>query len=45
MGKTLIAIDGLKYSASENINFKLNIKKFVLNKSDSILIHGESGAG
>ena len=45
MGKTLISIDELKYSASENVNFNLNIKKFVLNKSDSILIHGESGSG
>ena len=45
MGKTLISIDGLKYSASENINFNLKIKKFGLNKSESILIHGESGSG
>ncbi len=45
MSKTLISINGLEYSAPENINFSLKVKKFSMNKSDSILIHGESGAG
>jgi len=45
MSKELIAINGLEYSAPQNINFSLKINKFVLNKSDSILIYGESGAG
>jgi putative ABC transport system ATP-binding protein len=45
MSKELISINGLEYSAPQNINFGLKINKFVLNKSDSILIYGESGAG
>jgi putative ABC transport system ATP-binding protein len=45
MTKNLISVENLKYSLGDNIKFRLNIKKFILNKSDSILIYGESGAG
>jgi len=45
MTKNLISVENLKYSLGDNIKFRLNIKKFILKKSDSILIYGESGAG
>ena len=45
MSDNLISISNVKYKVGQNINFNLNIKKFKLNKSDSILIYGESGAG
>ena len=45
MTKNLISVENLKYSLGDNIKFRLNIKKFILDKSDSILIYGESGAG
>jgi len=45
MSNNLISIKNLKYKIRQNINFSLNIKNFKLNKSDSILIYGESGLG
>lgn len=45
MTNNLISIKNLKYKIGQNINFNLNIKNFKLNKSDSILIYGESGLG
>ena len=45
MSKILIDIKNLKYSFNKTSKFKLNIKKFILKKSDSILIYGDSGAG
>tara|TARA_B110000008_G_scaffold74466_1_gene75559 strand:+ start:201 stop:887 length:687 start_codon:yes stop_codon:yes gene_type:complete len=45
MTNNLISIKNLKYKIGQNINFSLNIKNFKLNKSDSILIYGESGLG
>jgi putative ABC transport system ATP-binding protein len=45
MSKILIDIKNLKYSFNKNSKFQLNIEKFILKKSDSILIYGESGAG
>ena len=45
MSKNLIIIENVKYSFNKNSNFELKIKKFLLNKSDSILIYGDSGAG
>lgn len=45
MTNNLISIKNLKYKIGHNINFSLNIKNFKLNKSDSILIYGESGLG
>ena len=45
MTNNLISIKNLKYKIGQNINFSLNIKNFKLNKSDSILIYGESGIG
>ena len=45
MTSNLISIKNLKYKIGQNINFNLNIKNFKLNKSDSILIYGESGLG
>ena len=45
MTNNLISIKNLEYKVGQNINFSLNIKEFKLNKSDSILIYGESGLG
>ena len=45
MSKILIDIKNLKYSFNKTSKFQLNIKKFILKKSDSILIYGDSGAG
>lgn len=45
MTNNLISIKNLKYKIGQKINFSLNIKNFKLNKSDSILIYGESGLG
>ncbi|PPR15402.1 MAG: ABC transporter ATP-binding protein YtrE [Alphaproteobacteria bacterium MarineAlpha9_Bin3] len=45
MSKNLISINNLDYSISKNVKFRLKIKKFELNKSDSILIYGDSGTG
>lgn len=45
MTNNLISIKNLEYKVGQNINFSLNIKNFKLNKSDSILIYGESGLG
>ena len=45
MSKNLITIENIKYSFNKNSNFELKIKKFLLKKSDSILIYGDSGAG
>ena len=45
MSKNLISVENVKYSLGKNIKFRLNIKKFVLKKSDSVLIYGESGVG
>ncbi|MBT4109990.1 MAG: ATP-binding cassette domain-containing protein, partial [Pelagibacterales bacterium] len=45
MSKNLISVENVKYSLGNNIKFRLNIKKFVLKKSDSVLIYGESGVG
>ena len=45
MSKNLISVENVKYSLGNNIKFRLNIKKFVLKKSDSVLIYGESGLG
>jgi len=45
MTNNLISIKNLEYKVGLNINFSLNIKEFKLNKSDSILIYGESGLG
>lgn len=45
MSKNLISLENVKYSLGNNIKFRLNIKKFVLKKSDSVLIYGESGVG
>ena len=45
MSKILIDIKNLKYSFNKTSKFQLNIKKFILKKSDSIHIYGDSGAG
>ena len=45
MTNNLISIKNLKYKVGQKINFSLKIKDFKLNKSDSVLIYGESGLG
>ena len=45
MSKNLISLENVKYSLGNNIKFRLNINEFILKKSDSVLIYGESGAG
>ena len=45
MSKNLIAIENLKYGINKTSKFQLSIKKFILKKSDSILVYGDSGAG
>ena len=45
MSKNLIAIENLKYGINKTSKFQLNIKKFILKKSDSILVYGDSGSG
>ena len=45
MSKNLISVENLKYSLGNKIKFSLKIKKFILKKSDSFLIYGDSGSG
>ena len=45
MNQNLISLNNVKYRLGNNTSFSLNINKFILDKSDSILIYGESGAG
>jgi len=45
MSKNLIKIKNLEYKALNNSNFSLKIRNFKLNKSESLLIYGDSGAG
>jgi len=45
MSKNLISVDNLNYSLGNNTKFFLKINKFILKKSDSFLIYGDSGAG
>ena len=45
MSKNLISVENLNYSLGNNTKFSLKINKFVLKKSDSFLIYGDSGAG
>lgn len=44
MSKGLIKIKDVEYNALNN-NFSLKIKNFNLNKSESLLLYGDSGAG
>ena len=43
MSKNLISVENLKYSLGNKIKFSLKIKNFILKKSDSFLIYGDSG--
>ena len=45
MSKNLISVENLNYSLGDNTKFSLKINKFILKKSDSFLIYGDSGAG
>lgn len=45
MSKNLIKIKDLEYKVLNNSNFSLKIRNFKLNKSESLLIYGDSGAG
>lgn len=45
MSKILISVENLNYSLGNNTKFSLKINKFILKKSDSFLIYGDSGAG
>ena len=45
MSKNLISVENLNYSLGNNTRFSLKINKFILQKSDSLLIYGDSGAG
>ena len=45
MSKNLISVENLNYSLGNNTRFSLRINKFILQKSDSFLIYGDSGAG
>ena len=45
MSKNLISVENLNYSLGNNKKFFLKINKFILKKSDSFLIYGDSGAG
>ena len=45
MTNNLISIKNIEYKVGQKINFSLKIKDFKLNKSDSVLIYGESGLG
>ena len=45
MSKNLISVENLNYSLGNNTRFSLKINKFILQKSDSFLIYGDSGAG
>ncbi|MDB9762816.1 ATP-binding cassette domain-containing protein [Alphaproteobacteria bacterium] len=45
MSKNLISVENLQYSLGNKIKFSMKIKKFILKKSDSFLIYGDSGAG
>ena len=45
MSKILISVENLNYSLGNNNKFSLKINKFILKKSDSFLIYGDSGAG
>ena len=45
MSKNLISVENLNYSLGNNTKFSLKINKFILKKSDSFLIYGDSGAG
>ena len=45
MSKNLISIENLSFSLDNNTKFSLKINKFILQKSDSLLIYGDSGAG
>ena len=45
MSKNLISVENLKYSLGNKIKFSLKIKNFILKKSDSFLIYGDSGSG
>ena len=45
MSKNLISVENLNYSLGNNNKFSLKINKFILKKSDSFLIYGDSGAG
>ena len=45
MSNNLISVENLKYSLGNKIKFSLKIKNFILKKSDSFLIYGDSGSG
>ena len=45
MNKNLISVENLNYSLGDNTKFSLKINKFILKKSDSFLIYGDSGLG
>ena len=45
MSKNLISIENLSFSLDNNTKFSFKINKFILQKSDSLLIYGDSGAG
>ena len=45
MSKNLISVENLNYSLGNNTKFSLKINKFILKKSDSFLIYGDSGLG
>ena len=45
MSKNLISVENLNYSLGDNTKFSLKINKFILQKSDSFLIYGDSGLG
>ena len=45
MSKNLISVENLNYSLGDNTKFSLKINKFILKKSDSFLIYGDSGLG
>ena len=45
MSKILISVENLNYSLGNNNKFSLKINKFILKKSDSFLIYGDSGLG
>ena len=45
MSKNLISVKNLNYSLGNNTKFSLKINKFILKKSDSFLIYGDSGLG
>tara|TARA_B110000967_G_C18775166_1_gene505199 strand:+ start:362 stop:1048 length:687 start_codon:yes stop_codon:yes gene_type:complete len=45
MSNNLISVENLQYSLGNKNKFSLKIKEFILKKSDSFLIYGDSGSG